>query len=911
MIQLFDYFDHFEMPSITLCNPNGIEVASLGEIYNRKLSLRFNASSEFSFTAPMSISGSPVAAHLLLDYRRLIKVENAGTFMITGIKRTKNGKEDEKEITAVSLDVELVNKKITMFEGSYEFYDPITPAGTLLGTILEYLPNWSAGTIDSSLWSLYRYFDISDTTIYQFLMSDVEQAYQCVFTFDTDNRTISAAAIPSLTNNTNIFLSFANLVESIDIDQVTDEMVTALAVHGGGDLDIRTVNPLGTDTIYNFSFYETTEWMTQGLIDALDAWEANVLIQQPIYASLLTSLKDENANRLVADSELGDLNAEYAALDGVRSVRISQGLDYSDVLILLQSKQVEINSKNAEIASIDVAIAAIQAQLAAINTALSFDVSFTQAQLLELDSFIVGSTYQNENFIQTDEMTSVEIQDMAQELYDQAQAVLSKVSTTRYEFSIDATNFIFLKDFLAFTNELEMGCSVTLEVDADTYIYPVLLGIDLNYDDPTDFTLTFGNRYRLDDSSFYFSDMFSDSKTAGIKTSFNSQQWGDWENNYKNDVTSFIDGSLNATNNHLINSTNQEFIVDGTGLRGRTLNATTGSYNPQQVWITSGVLAYSNDGFDTAGLALGYIPTPTGGSAMGLVASAIVGNLIAGNELHISNDNNSFVLDGDGATLTNAKFSINATNAKVIIDPTASNCFTIQKNVGGTYTNKFWVNSAGDVNFAGTLAGASGTFSGTVTATAGNIGTWVINSSGMYYDSTHYIYPNDIRLGGLSIVGSTATFNGSITATSFTGQVINTGNIINGAVTDSKVSSLSAGKITAGTMVGDRIYGGTIGFNGGSISLGSGGVLTLSANSSVNITAGGTGQFYAAGSNAQVLGSSISIGTSGNTYMNGAIVINGTLYADGYSGITHYVTVNIPGGTRTLYFQRGILVYAA
>ncbi|MFK5283831.1 hypothetical protein ACI3PL_30070, partial [Lacticaseibacillus paracasei] len=77
------------------------------------------------------------------------------------------------------------------------------------------------------------------------------------------------------------------------------------------------------------------------------------------------------------------------------------------------------------------------------NTLVGFDnvLNFSSSQLLELNNFIYENTYQNENIIQTDSMTTVEVQDAQQDLYDQAQVVLSRISQPRYEIEFEAINY--------------------------------------------------------------------------------------------------------------------------------------------------------------------------------------------------------------------------------------------------------------------------------------------------------------------------------------------------------------------------------------------------------------------------------------------------------------------------------------
>ena len=60
------------------------------------------------------------------------------------------------------------------------------------------------------------------------------------------------------------------------------------------------------------------------------------------------------------------------------------------------------------------------------------------------------------------------------------------------------------------------------------------------------------------------------------------------------------------------------------------------------------------------------------------------------------------------------------------------------------------MDNAGNVNFSGNLTGATGTFSGTLSASIGNIGTLVIDSNGLKTpDGVNYLRGNgDLKWGG-------------------------------------------------------------------------------------------------------------------------------------------------------------------
>jgi len=902
MQQNFDFYDQFEQPQITLLNPDRTELYSLGTIEGGQLEWRYNALSRFRFTAYKTIDEVDNEYYDFLQHRRLISVENIGYFIITDITEGSDGITEFKEIVVDSQEAEFINKKVTVFSGTFEFYDPITPAGTLVGTLLAYVPGWSVGTIDADLWGLYRSFDVSDTTLYEFMMTEVSQAYQAVFYFDTINKTVNARYVPDTPTATDIFLSFDNLIEKTEIKEITSELVTALTVYGGGDLDILTVNPLGTNTIYNFEHFETTDWMSQGLIDALDTWEALIVSNQITYANKLTQLKDENENLRALESELADLTAELVALQGVQGARIQQGLDISSIASQVSSKEAEIVSKNSEITTSEGLIAGYIVDLTAINTTLSFDSNFNDAQLLELNPLIIGSTYQNPNFIQTDIMTNAEIQDMSQNLYDQAIIVLNKIAVPRYEFNISAVNFIFLKEYEEFISQVTLGSTITLELTDGTYISPVLLGIDLDYDDPKNFQMIFGNKFRLGSSSYEFSDLFGDSSNSSIKTSFNSEQWGNWSTSHKSEVTTFIDSALNASLNKLISSTNEEITISEIGLRARTYRPTTDDYDPKQLWLTSNTLAFSRDGFQTASLALGQIAGPSG-SAFGLVGEVIVGHIIAGNELTIQNENNTFVVDGAGARLTNATFTLtaNANRNKILLDP--QNGIKIQKLIGSSYVDQFYVDSSGNVIFKGNLSAATGDFTGTIAAASGNIGGWQIKPTGLFDSRGNYIKSTgDIRLGKLSIHGRTAIFSGDIYADNLQGFIMGPQIGLNQIIPE-HIDYLDATKITAGEMLADRIFGGTIRWPGAQLGVSKSGYPELVAQSNISL------RVLDANGLPKITLSRLGLVVRGNAKFINDVSFGGAIIADSfYPETTKGKTKDVKLGERILNFKKGILI---
>ena len=876
---LFDHYGNYEIPYMMLCNPDKSELYSIGLAYDTKVTLRFNAIGEITFSFPKSIDGgqTTLEAYEFIKNKRLVLLENIGYFIITDAEEDSNGTIPIKKVSCKSLETELIAKRLTAYGGTKKLYDLLDSTGTILYDMIHLAPNWSVFHVDAELFGVYRTFNVADSNVYNFLMNDVENAFECVFKFDIINRTISAYTIENATLASDIFLSFDNILKQTVFTEKSDEISTALSVYGAGNLNVRSVNPLGTDKIYDFSYYATTDWMTSGLVSAIVAWDALVDSQQTPYANLLTLLSGFNAEFLVLRSDLAQLNSDLLSLDGLKKVRIQAGLSYSDINVQITAKQAEIISQESLISNKQGQINETILDLQDINTLVSFSNNFTEAQLLELNTFIFENTYKNENIIQTDSMNLVEVQAAAQALYNQAISVLARVSQPRYEISMDATNYIFLHEFSQFTGQTQLGTIVTSEIKEGIYAETVLLEISYSVLNPTDFTMTFSNRLRLDGEDYKYSDLMGSVQKTGASVAFDSLKWSNWENDYKNSVATFIASALDATVNNLISNSNQEILINQNGLIARNSDG-AGGYSPKQAWLVNNVLAFSDDGFQTAKLALGEISLPAGGTGYGLVADVIVGRLLAGASLTISNETNNFLLDSSGAFLTNASFTISNTNTKIFLDP--NNGIKIQANQGGTWVNKFFVDATGNITFSGTLMGATGTFSGTLSASVGNIGTLIIDSQGLKTsDGNNWLRGNgDLKWGGLSISGSSATFNGTIFADKLVGQVV-----------DSQVASgLNAGKVTNGSMSGNRIVGGTATVSGISAVGGS-----LAVEGLIVCSLGGT-------FGGLTLLAHLAVAAQA-TFGGNIVVAGGT-------GLNQTVSVTTPFGTRYLTFSRGIFV---
>ena len=277
----------------------------------------------------------------------------------------------------------------------------------------------------------------------------------------------------------------------------------------------------------------------------------------------------------------------------------------------------------ANLASIDGEISVLWADMAVISSglALSNEDNFTSTQQINLQPFIVESSYVNENLAQYDSWNTAQIQDEAEELYNQGLGVLDRISEPRYTFDVTSANFMMIKDFEPFMEEVELGAILNLEVKPGVIVYPILLEMSLDFDDPSSFSMQFGNRLRLDDEAFQFSDLMNEAISAAGNAKVNSLMWKNWHDNYKDSVSLFITSALDASLNNIISGSAQEVVITPSGLRGRKY-VSDGIYADEQVWLVNNMLAFTDDNWDSAKIAIGEFTT-TGGTAWGIVVEKI------------------------------------------------------------------------------------------------------------------------------------------------------------------------------------------------------------------------------------------------------------------------------------------------
>jgi hypothetical protein len=790
-----DYFKRLERPFIYLADPNKNH---LGTIQARELQsdMCFNNISTATFKVYKYEDGIETSNYESIEMLRLVEITYLGWFQITKADKYGYGTNYEyKEVNVSSLENEATSKTLTSFgqlgtdddeQGGldrYRLYSIADPEHSILHIWQKKLPSWSIGHVDPMITQEYRTFTNDEVGAYSFLVEDVSKTFECIFQFDTYNQTVNAYKLENIGQVTSIYLSYRNLVKSISQSANFSDIKTVYTVAGGDDngstLGIIEVNPSGNNQITNFSYYKP--WMSTALQNRLDAYQIEYNNRQTVFNNAITTLQSYYAelndlyNKLPSTpgstnwSEYGlkELNvkhntynntmADYVAINDTSNPNYSVAYNYYiavDNEIIVRKNQ--ISSKETQI---DNQSALCQSLVLNIHDFLGDEL------YKELSRYYHEDTFTDDTFVATDAMTTSEVLQMKKDLLALAQSDLAKRCKPQYQIEVDAVNFAAIPEFKEYTDQLELGNIITLDFGNGVLVESRLLKIHMNWDNPEDFSLTFGSKNRLDGVFEQLAEI--QSQANGVSTAYNISGTG-W-NTAKNKTSTFsqyMSSTLNLANQKLKNSSNETFVADSTGVKLRKLIDGTDNYSPNQMWGTSNGWYLTRDSWQSVEMAIGE-GTYNGQTMYGVWAPLICGDLLLGQNLSIINESGTFNINNNGFTATSI---LNGNTYTVGINPnTPSSIFRIAVNG----SNKLYVDTVNNrLNIEGYINATGGT------------------------------------LGDLTV-------NGTLTGGTISGSYINGGTITGGTVTGTNITgSTISGSTLTSTGYRDSIYQKTLIQNG-------------------------------------------------------------------------------------------------
>lgn len=376
----------------------------------------------------------------------------------------------------------------------------------------------------------------------------------------------------------------------------------------------------------------------------------------------------------------------------------------------------------------------------------------------ELSFFIFEGNYKDDYVVITDQMSQEEIFEQLQTMLDRARLTLSKTSYPTQEFSVDVGNFFFEKEFKPWSNQLETGRAINVEVEDGDTAQLFLTNITVNYQDQT-LSLTFGNRLDRFDAKSIFEKVLGGISRSSNSISFIKDTMYPIKNGELDVVKKAIETARNLSINNALFATDEEVVIDGSGYLGRKKNS-DGTFDDKQIKITGRNILFTKDNWKTCSTAIGeiFIDTSQSKTAYGVNAEYLIGEVIFGQSLTIRNNDSSIKIDENGLAI-----SCLTDQSGVFQTP-----FKISKTgADSKIEDLLWTDTSGDLHIKGKITATDLELTGSATIGTGDIEGLedYVKNNAPSADLTGYI-KTDGEIG----TGTFSDDNGTATAFTVSGE---------------------------------------------------------------------------------------------------------------------------------------------
>ena len=416
----FDHFGRPETPTLFLQTLSGDTLGVIPGVSNLNIRVKFSEPSEMDFDVAAKIEvGGELADNPLyseLTGQRVIHTKVYGNYIIINPEDNNDGINDTIHIKAYSLEKHWEKKLLFLEEGTFNFWNPANRKDTIVERMIELMPGWGVGYISPTLIGKYRTFDQYDDYLLDFAYNTIPEKYRCVCVFDTYEKTINFYDVDEQYDTIPIYLDFDNLLKEITVNELTDELVTAIKPYGENDLDILAVNPIGENYIYNLDYFIINGDISGALADKWNQWQIDISNRQQMYFGLMALRNSRIAQQLTEEAMLVDMDGILTGYqiqhDVTRQARDmeepgSAGWNQQETVRLgivqqIEDQEAAMAEKEAIIANIKADIETYDEEIKDIRDGLAFKDYFTSEEQEILSNYIIQQVLTEETFVSSD-----------------------------------------------------------------------------------------------------------------------------------------------------------------------------------------------------------------------------------------------------------------------------------------------------------------------------------------------------------------------------------------------------------------------------------------------------------------------------------------------------------------------------
>lgn len=284
---------------------------------------------------------------------------------------------------------------------------------------------------------------------------------------------------------------------------------------------------------------------------------------------------------------------------------------------------------------------------------------FTEDQWIRLSPFIREDEFNDSNFLLTGYESEEERMSICEELMKAANKELNTLCQPSLEFSMTMANILALPEFEPLIDQFQLGNFVRVHI-RDGYIKKSrLLEISLNFDNLSDFNVTFGNLVTTKSEVDKHAELLAQAVSAGKQVAAAASDWQRAVDKSNKLEEAIANGLQNAAL-QVGRASGQAISWDKNGFYCRKLvDGTTDRYEDEQIAIINNKICFTRDNWQTSEAALGEFQVDINGDGRaetiyGLIAQAVVsgyikGSVIEGGSLKIGGEGGTFIVNEDGS----------------------------------------------------------------------------------------------------------------------------------------------------------------------------------------------------------------------------------------------------------------------
>ncbi|MEK4136408.1 phage tail spike protein [Bacillus sp. FSL W8-0445] len=666
-----DYNKRPQKAKLHLAKPNKQIISHISEKFNDSLSVKLGNINELNFSIPHYIEDEENNTRIINPHvesireKMLIRVKMGvykEWFIVDEIEEDADDS-DTFNVTAYSLGYELKSKRISDYE--MESGNAVEVLDDLLEETI-----WAKGEIDPMFESVYRPFESGEDSNILECIKKWAETYGGLLEWDTENRKVSLKDIRENGRFKGGIINYGKFLKSLKRSRTTDELVTRLWVYGSEDLTIHSVNPTGQGYIEDFSYFmypfemdsngvvkKSSYYMSDDLCKAIISHKALVEANAPEITAINKELSEKRTELIIEQSSLNGLNQELEnileLLDTAQAVlaklesevprpdTTAEKAQVNSLLSQRDSKQVEISLQTNVVNDIQTEITKLEKQLSTLQSEIENQANFTSELRKELNPFIIESVWKDDDYI--DE----------QELYNDALEKFEEIRKPKVVIEVDIVNLMNVIEEQYYWDKFMLGDLIKIKYPQMNIEYMAKI-IEINYDlENGEATLTIANTNELLNDTEKLAKLLYSNSSASSLIQSNKHKW-DKISAVSKQVNSILTSEWDANKNKIIAGVRNSIEVGNRGIIIRSPD-----FPNEIVIMQAGIIALSKDGGETWKTAI---------KPDGIVAERLIGQIIAGQELLITNSSGSFTLDDNGAVFDVNSFIIRSNSGNNLIN---------------------------------------------------------------------------------------------------------------------------------------------------------------------------------------------------------------------------------------------------